>query len=316
MKKKLTALLLVAVLVFALSGCMQITYHITLNENGTANAEYEMYMSNEYVSMITSQDGGDPFADSKKSAKAAGFKIQEVKTNEKTGFKATAKNLPLKIEDMVKNVGMGGNATSDVQVKKGLFKNTYTLKANIDTTKIMGDDEQSQSMIPILNSALDMKLIITAPSEIKSSAGELSTTQKNTYIYKIELGKNNEISLSYTLLNMTNIYIAGGIVLVLLILLIFFLIKKSKKKKDFDDIDDLSSNNVPLTEDGEANPAEDSVQNEADEAAEETVSGEESNAEEATDTADDAEETQPESEEAVTDNKEDPADESDENPEA
>lgn len=316
MKKKITALLLVAVLVFALSGCMQITYHITLNENGTANAEYEMYMSNEYVSMITGQDGGDPFAESKKSAEAAGFKIQEVKTNEKTGFKATAKNLTLNIEDMVNTVGMGGNATSDVQVKKGLFKNTYTLKANIDTSKIMGDDEQSQSMIPILNSALDMKLIITAPSEIQSSTGELSTTQKNTYIYKIELGKNNEISLSYTLLNMTNMYIAGGIVLVLLILLIFFLIKKSKKKKDFDDIDDLSSSNALLTEDGEVNPAEDSIQNETDEAAEETVSDEEPDAADTADAADDAEEAQPESEEVVTGTEEEPTDESDETPEA
>lgn len=120
MKKKLTALLLVAVLVFALSGCMQITYHITLNENGTANAEYEMYMSNEYVSMITGQDGGDPFADSKKSAKAAGFKIQEVKTNEKTGFKATAKNLPLKIEDMVKKRGHGWQRNKRCAGKKGL----------------------------------------------------------------------------------------------------------------------------------------------------------------------------------------------------
>lgn len=287
MKRKITALLLVAVLVFALSGCMQITYHITLNENGTANAEYEMYMSNDYVSMIAGQDGGDPFAESKKSAEAAGFKVQEVKTEEKTGFKATAKNLPLNIEDMVNTVGMGGNATSDVQVKKGLFKNTYTLKANIDTSKIMGDDEQSQSMIPILNNAMDIKLIITAPSEIQSSTGELSTTQNNTYIYKIELGKNNEISLSYTLLNMTNMYIAGGIVLILLILLVFFLIKKTKKKQDVDDI---------LTYDSEVNPAEDFILGEEPEAADGEPTAEAETA---------SNETEEESEEAASDEAED-----------
>ncbi len=261
MKRKITVFFILAMLIFLLSGCMQITYHITLNNNGTADVEYEMYMTKEYIAMIAGEDNADPFAENKLSAEAAGFTVEPVETETQSGFKATAKNLDLNFSNMVNSVGMGGDAKSDVQVKEGLFKNTYTVTTNIDTTNIMGDDEESQSIIPILNQAMDIRLIFTAPAEITSQTGTPSETLPNTYEYKIELGKNNEISLSYTLLNMTNIYIFAGIIIIILILVVFFLIKKFKKKpSDMDDILPESENATDNFEQSDDEASADTLQ--------------------------------------------------------
>ena len=82
MIKKITALLMLFVLVMSFSGCMQITYHITLNSNGTADCEYEMQMDKSTVSMIMGTDGenADPFSENRANAEAKGFVVTPVET--------------------------------------------------------------------------------------------------------------------------------------------------------------------------------------------------------------------------------------------
>ena len=229
MIRKITAILLLIVLVMSFTGCMQITYHITLNSNGTADAEYEMYMDKSTVSMIMGSDGSsaDPFAENRANAEAKGFAVTPIETENQIGFKATAEDIELNIHEIIQNVGMGGDGNGNISVKKGLFTNTYTVNANIDTTDIFGNDEQSQAMLPILNNSISVKLIFTAPSEIISETGD--ATETNTREYKIEMGKDNQISFSYTLVNMTNIYICIGILLIAVLFLLFYI--RSKKKK-------------------------------------------------------------------------------------
>lgn len=229
MIKKITALLMLFVLVMSFSGCMQITYHITLNSNGTADCEYEMQMDKSTVSMIMGTDGEnvDPFSENRANAEAKGFVVTPIETENQVGFKASAENVELNIQEIVQGIGMGGNGEGGISVKKGLFTNTYTVNANIDTKDIFGEDEQSQAMLPILNNSISVKLIFTAPSEISSETG--TAVNETTREYKIEMGKDNQIVFSYTLLNMTNIYICAGIVLIAILLILFFL--RSKKKK-------------------------------------------------------------------------------------
>ena len=232
MKKKIIAIVMLIAVMLAFTGCMKITYHITLNNNGTADAEYEIYMDKATVSMIMGADGtsSDIFAENKAAAESAGFTVTPVETDTQTGFKASAKKLELDINSIVSNVAMGGSGDGGIQVKKGLFKNTYTINANIDTTNIFGGDETSQSMIPLLNNSIDMKLIFTAPSEIKSETGVKVDNIKNTYEYKILLGQNNEISFSYSLFNVTGICIFAGLLILIGMFLVFYFVTRSKRK--------------------------------------------------------------------------------------
>lgn len=229
MIKKITALLMLLVLVLSFSGCMQITYHITLNSNGTADCEYEMYMDKSTVSMIMGTDGenADPFSENRANAEAKGFTVTPIETENQIGFKASSENVELNIQEIVQDVGMGGNGEGGVTVKKGLFTNTYTVNANIDTKNIFGEDEQSQAMLPILNNSISVKLIFTAPSEILSETG--TAVNETTREYKIEMGKDNQIAFSYSLVNMTNVYIFIGIILIAVLLILFYI--RSKKKK-------------------------------------------------------------------------------------
>ena len=268
MLKKFIAIAMLAIFALSLTGCMQITYHVTLNSDGTANAEYEMYMDKSSVSMIMGNEGeaADPFAENKAQAEANGYTVTPLETESQVGFKATAENTELNIQDIVSNVGMGGNGNGGITVEKGLFTNKYTVMANIDTTKIFGEDEQSQSVIPMLASAIDAKLVFTAPSEITSATGTKSATIPNTYEYKIELGKDNLISFSYTMLNMTNIYICIGIVLIALLFVVFFIRSKMKKGK--------SENEIIIGEDEEAGTEvspEEVIEEPVEEVAEESI---------------------------------------------
>lgn len=236
--KKIIALLMLFVLVLSFTGCMQITYHVTLNSNGTADVQYEMYMDKSTVSMIMGSDGevSDPFAENRANAEAKGFTVTPIETETQVGFKATSENIELNIQDIIQNVGMGGNGEGGITVKKGLFTNKYTVNANINTTDIFGEDEQSKSMIPLINNSISVKLIFTAPSEIVSETGAVFQNSPNSREYKIELGKDNNISLSYTLVNMTNIYIFIGIILIAVLFLFFYLRSKKKKSSSLNEI--------------------------------------------------------------------------------
>lgn len=236
--KKVIALLMLILLVLSFTGCMQITYHITLNSNGTADAQYEMYMDKSTVSMIMGSDGEvvDPFAENRANAEAKGFAVTPIETENQVGFKATSENIELNIQDIIQNVGMGGNGEGGITVKKGLFTNTYTVNANINTTNIFGEDEQSKSMIPLIDNSISVKLIFTAPSEIISETGTVFENSPNSREYKIELGKDNNISLSYTLVNMTNIYIFIGIILIAVLFLFFYMRSKKKKSSSLNEI--------------------------------------------------------------------------------
>lgn len=233
MKKKIFAFMMLIIMVLHLTGCMRITYHITMKKNAKADVSYEMYINKETLPMIVGADteNQDFFADNKKGAEDAGFEVQDVETETEIGFKASAKNLDLNMENVISQLGMGGTGDGVLQVQRGLFKNVYTLNANVDTSDVFGDDENAKALLPALNQSIAIKLIITAPSEITSEGGTASTTMENTREYDIILGENNEISISYSLINMTNIYIICG-VLIIVLLVVFFVIKAKKKGVD------------------------------------------------------------------------------------
>ena len=251
MKKKVIAIVMLLVVMFTFTGCMKITYHVTLNNNGTADAEYEMYMDKSTVAMIMGADGAssDVFAENKAAAESAGFTVTSVETDTQIGFKANAKELELNINDIVSNVAMGGSGDGGIQVKKGLFKNTYTVNANIDTTNIFGEDETSQSMIPLLNNSIDMKLVFTAPSEIKSETGVKVNDSKNTYEYKILLGENNKISFSYSLFNVTGICIFAGLLILIGMFLVFYFVTRNKRRAE--EIESFLEGEFILTEESD-----------------------------------------------------------------
>lgn len=230
MKKRFFALLMLFIMVIHLAGCMRITYHITLKKNAKADVSYEMYINKETLPMIVGADteNQDFFKDNKKSATEAGFTVEDVETETEVGFKAYAKGLDVNMQNVITQLGMGGTGDGALQVKRGLFKNVYTLNANIDTSSVFGDDDNAKMLLPALNQSIAIKLIITAPSEILSEGGTESADIKNTREYDIVLGENNEISISYSLINMTNIYIICGVLIIALIIVLYVI--RAKKK--------------------------------------------------------------------------------------
>lgn len=245
MKKRIFSLITLVLLVFQLTGCMRITYHVTLNKNATADVVYEMYMNKETLPLFLGEDveNQDIFAENKKSAENSGFKVEALETETEVGFKASAKGMDLNMQEVITQLGMGGTGDGGIKVTRGLFRNVYTLNANVDTSDIFGDDPNSQTLLPAINQSISLKLIVTAPSEITSATGTPSETQKNTYEYDIVLGENNEISLSYSLVNMTNIYLIIGAVILAVLIAIYVIKAKKKgvdlnKDEDFDVFDD------------------------------------------------------------------------------
>lgn len=245
MKKRIFSLIALVLLLFQLTGCMRITYHVTLNKNATADVVYEMYMNKETLPLFLGEDveNQDIFAENKKSAENSGFTVEPLETETEVGFKASAKGMDLNMEEVITQLGMGGTGDGGIKVTRGLFRNFYTLTANVDTTDIFGDDPNSQTLLPAINQSIALKLIVTAPSEITSETGTPSETQKNTYEYDIVLGENNQISLSYTLVNMTNIYLIIGAIILAVLIAIYVIKAKKKgvdlnKDEDFDVFDD------------------------------------------------------------------------------
>lgn len=232
MKKIISIALLVAI-IFALTGCMNATYHVTLKDNGKADIEYEVKMDKETMSMLSGEGSSDPFAEKKETAKANGYEVTVIDTENETGYSAKIKNVEFKAEDIAQNIGLGGSSTGNIEVDRGFFKNVYTVNLNIDTTDVFGEDSQSQSVVPYINDSINLKLLITAPGEITSQGGTAVEGTANTYEYKINLGQDNAVSLTYTTKNSSNLVIccvACVVILLAIAILAYVLIKKKSSK--------------------------------------------------------------------------------------
>lgn len=250
--KRYIKLLVVFVVTFLLTGCIKMEVTMDIHKDKSMELGFIYAIDDSLMEQSTSTNS---FDESTKNLKENGFQVTGYKKDGKTGMQATKefKNIDdiSSDEDVVFDMNKlteEKNAKAGFKVKKGLFKNHYYAKVQInsDTSSLTNNrqfrgTDTSDADYSSMMQGMDMTFNVNLPFKaIKSNA---TSKENNEKTLKWDLTKVNEdITFEFALYNYRNIYIVGGITLFIILLVITSIINKPNKPTI-----DKRLNNVNIT---------------------------------------------------------------------
>ncbi len=224
MKKVLSLISIMAILLIALTGCVSVNYEVTLNKDGTADVAYIYGFEKETLQQLgTSAE--DMTSDMQKNAETNAYEIETYSDDKIEGFKAKKhiENLSeISLEDAFGSENVKDSEENQIKIEKKGSKTLYSQKASID---LSGMDESTASMVT-------MKYVIKLPVKVgENNASEVSEDGK-TLTWNLKAGEVNEINFeaggnSSSLITII-IVIAIAVVIAIVIVIIAILSKKQK----------------------------------------------------------------------------------------
>lgn len=240
--KKSFKVLCTMLVVFMMTGCMKFNMNMTINKDKSMDLAFTVALAN---SMMEGTNGAD--SSQLQKMKDNGYKVEEYSDNSMSGY-----NISTKIdniddvsteEDTMFDINkiFDGEKLSDIfTVKKGFFKNTYTVKIGDEASDNSQDEnimtyesgilENNEDMLELLNS-MDINFTINLPNKAISSNATSTLNDGKTLIWEPSINaiSSENIEFSFELYNMTNIYLIIGIVAIIIIIIIL-IVKKRKPK--------------------------------------------------------------------------------------
>lgn len=222
MKKVLSLISIMAILLIALTGCVSVNYEVTLNKDGTADVAYIYGFEKETLQQLgTSAE--DMTSDMKKNAETNAYEIETYSDDKIEGFKAKKhiENLSeISLEDAFGSENVKDSEENQIKIEKKGSKTLYSQKASID---LSGMDESTASMVT-------MKYVIKLPVKVgENNASEVSEDGK-TLTWNLKAGEVNEIyfEAGRNSSSLITIIIVIAIAVVIAIVIIAILSKKQK----------------------------------------------------------------------------------------
>lgn len=250
--KRSFKVLCLMLIIFMTSGCMKLNVDMSINKDKSMNLSYVVAFANS----LMNQSGTDTALDESdlKQAEESGFKVENYSDGSMTGYKFTKgfSNID-NISDEKETIFdleklLDGEEAKVFTVKKGLFKNTYSVKMQNNTASEMEDEMDLGSLygdsssdyssssnifgdtdLSMLTSSMDLTFTVNLPNKpINSNA---TTTENEGKKLEWNLMDQNlqNIEFEFELYNMDNIYLTVGIIGVLVIIIIVIIIMNKKK---------------------------------------------------------------------------------------
>ena len=250
--KRSFKVLCLMLIIFMTSGCMKLNVDMSINKDKSMNLSYVVAFANS----LMNQSGTDTALDESdlKQAEESGFKVENYSDGSMTGYKFTKgfSNID-NISDEKETIFdleklLDGEEAKVFTVKKGLFKNTYSVKMQNNTATEMEDEMDLGSLygdsssdyssssnifgdtdLSMLTSSMDLTFTVNLPNKpINSNA---TTTENEGKKLEWNLMDQNlqNIEFEFELYNMDNIYLTVGIIGVLVIIIIVIIIMNKKK---------------------------------------------------------------------------------------
>ena len=230
MKKVLSLIAVMAILLVALTGCVSVNYEVTLNKDGTADVAYIYGFEKEMLEQLGAS-AEDMTSDMKANAETSNYQIEAYSDDKVEGFKAKKhiENLSeLSLEDAFGSENVKDSEENQIKIEKKGLKTVYSQNASID---LSGMDESTESMVI-------MKYIIKLPVKVgENNASEVSEDGK-TLTWNLKAGETNEISFEAESNYLTTIIMISIAILLVIIILIVVFLNKGKKNKKSDELVD------------------------------------------------------------------------------
>lgn len=240
MRKVLSLIAVMAILLVALTGCVSVNYEVTLNKDGTADVAYIYGFEKEMLEQLGAS-AEDMTSDMKANAETSNYQIEAYSDDKIEGFKAKKhiENLSeLSLEDAFGSENVKDSEENKIKIEKKGSKTVYSQNASIDLSEM---DESTESMVT-------MKYVIKLPVKVgENNASEVSEDGK-TLTWNLKAGETNEISFEAESNYLTTIIMISIAVLLVIIILIVVFLNKGKKNKKSDELVDKGEEKIQEVE--------------------------------------------------------------------
>lgn len=243
MKKVLSLVAIIAILLLVLTGCVQVNYEVSLNENGSADVLFIYGFEKETLEQLgTTAD--DMTKDMEENSSQDGYAIEKYEDEEIAGFKAN-KHFDDAAEISLVEVFGEENVTESeggrIKIEKNGSSTLFSQNAEIDLSKM---DETTASMMAV---KYTIKLPVKATSnnattvseDGKSLTWELKAGEVNKIEFEAKKGASGILGLSDG--KGPNIIMICGIALVVIVVVVI-LAKKGKTNKEEKTEEDSKNN--------------------------------------------------------------------------
>jgi hypothetical protein len=240
--KKYAVLIMLMIMTVILSGCVNVTYKVTLKDEGKADVDIAvLYNNSEFGYNVEEIDKIKAVYENN------GFKIRDYNEKGLNGFKMTSKNVEFDFEGVTSENGAKIDIFKDVfkntQYEKGFLANKYNINADVDLSDLLLlktyvnpeepiSDDEFKKLLSTVNLKLVLELEKGAVVNSNSTLGE----NKKIAEWVLIPGSVNKISYEATtgdsLAITGTIIILGTVFVIALSLLIVLFSLYSKRRKN------------------------------------------------------------------------------------
>lgn len=240
--KKIMLLIIIAVTIFVLSGCANITCSFNLKENGEIDVNASVLYSDKEFSY-----DNEAITKIKEELSYEGFLVEDINENGMLGFSISKEDVDLKSIISIIEEKFGIKVKKDFndafKYEKGFLYNKYDIDFDIDLTDIAKEyplyEKDNKSIggeeLQKILSHLSLKLIVSMDSGvITETNSKLLSEDKKTAEWVLIPGTDLDIELeaiTTSPINIVGTIVVIGVVLILALVIMIILIKLYRKRK-------------------------------------------------------------------------------------
>lgn len=217
----ISLLLALTIILFLLPGCFSARIHMKVKVNGSAEMEVTMSASRALMSL---KKTSEMFGKIKTDLVDDGFSIEDFAVDAQVGF--TARKRVSRLDDF-STLSLGDDLMISeepiVTLSRHALSNTYSVKADLDLDKILGDD------MNVIAPLADIRFALTLP--VKPAEHNADTVSENgrTLEWQLKAGTANPINVTATAPNIITLLLIVLLVAAGAAALIFTLIRRRGK---------------------------------------------------------------------------------------
>jgi len=226
MKKVLSLVLVMILMLVVLTGCVNIDYTVKVNKDGSGDITYIYGMQKEALQAMQ-MSADDVMSEMQESVQDSEYTIEKYETDTEIGFKASKYianvTTDLSLEEAFGKEYITDSEENRMKIEKTSLKTKYSQNARIDLS-----DMEDMTYVGI-----KMKYSITLPAKIDADkTNGIVSEDGKTVTWNLQLGEINEITFEATSGDEIIWIICCSVIGALVIAIVVILIVKNKKQKE------------------------------------------------------------------------------------
>ena len=217
MKRKISIMVLLLIILITLSGCVKVEYSTTINKDDSGEITYLYAMDKAVMKNL----GESSIDSAREKAENSGYIIENYEDDKSSGFLATKKVDNITDKSYIKEVFdeyIKNDEESKINIKRNLFGKTYSQNVSVDTKSIESLKELGAKV----------QYTVKLPVRVGKSNANTISKDKKTLTWELDLGQNQEIYFKATSGHVLLIICIITLVLIVAALVYIFVFKKHK----------------------------------------------------------------------------------------